>query len=218
MVPRAVQRYVFLRLVGSQDVGPHHEDEDGQINPKRFIDPWEATDPPLEGFYNKRRQLLRESTALSQELAELYFCPHCGDGPHSHPDDKPYIDYLEDERASVDQAAAKFGREIALLNKFIDVDLMGDAYRALESELSTDKHWFAFIEAARNAQLNFSEYRRIYKRATKLLSEVSTVALTNRTLSGTTTAARPVVFNIVRMCCSKFSCWFDVVAQKSCRL
>ena len=43
---------------------------------------------------------------------------------------------------------------------------------------------------------------------------VSPAPPSNSTLSGTTTAARPVVFSIVRMCWTKLSCLFDVVAQK----
>ena len=37
---------------------------------------------------------------------------------------------------------------------------------------------------------------------------VSPAPPSNNTLSGTTTVARPVVFSIVRMCCTKLSCLF----------
>lgn len=47
---------------------------------------------------------------------------------------------------------------------------------------------------------------------------ISPAPPSNSTLSGTTTAARPVVFSIDRICWTKFSCLFEVVAQKSCRL
>ena len=40
----------------------------------------------------------------------------------------------------------------------------------------------------------------------------------NRTLSGTTTAATPVVFSMERICWTKFNCLLLVVAQKSWRL
>jgi len=42
---------------------------------------------------------------------------------------------------------------------------------------------------------------------------VSPAPPSNSTLSGTTTAARPAVFSIVRMCCTKLSCLFEVLAQ-----
>ena len=47
---------------------------------------------------------------------------------------------------------------------------------------------------------------------------VSPAPPSNSTLSGTTTAARPVVLSMVRMCWTKLNCLFEVVAQKSCRL
>ena len=47
---------------------------------------------------------------------------------------------------------------------------------------------------------------------------VSPAPPSNNTLFGTTTAARPVVFSIVRMCCTKLSCLFGVLARKFYRL
>src|SRR5712691_8809010 len=47
---------------------------------------------------------------------------------------------------------------------------------------------------------------------------VSPAPPSNSTLSGSTTAARPCCFRIVKMCCRKFSCLLLVVAQKSSRL
>ena len=41
---------------------------------------------------------------------------------------------------------------------------------------------------------------------------VSPAPPSNNTLSGTTAAARPAVFRIVRMCCTKLSCSFGVLA------
>ena len=46
---------------------------------------------------------------------------------------------------------------------------------------------------------------------------VSPAPPSNSTLSGTTTAARPPILSIERMCCTKLSCLLDVVAQKSSR-
>ena len=46
---------------------------------------------------------------------------------------------------------------------------------------------------------------------------VSPAPASNSTLSGSTTAARPLIFSIVLMCCRKFSCLLDVEAQKSSR-
>ena len=46
---------------------------------------------------------------------------------------------------------------------------------------------------------------------------VSPALPSNSTLSGTTTAALPWGFNSVLMCCTKFNCLLDVVAQKSSR-
>lgn len=39
----------------------------------------------------------------------------------------------------------------------------------------------------------------------------------NNTLSGSTTAALPVVFNMLTMCCRKFSCLLLVEVEKSWR-
>ena len=47
---------------------------------------------------------------------------------------------------------------------------------------------------------------------------ISPAPPSKRTLSGTTTAALPVAFKIVLICCTKFSCLFELVVQKSCRL
>jgi hypothetical protein len=49
----------------------------------------------------------------------------------------------------------------------------------------------------------------------QLLRTVSPAPPSNSTLSGTTTAARPMVLIMVRMCCTKLSCLLEVVAQKS---
>ena len=46
---------------------------------------------------------------------------------------------------------------------------------------------------------------------------VSPAPPSNSTLSGTTTAALPWGFNSVLICCTKFNCLLDVVAQKSSR-
>ena len=47
---------------------------------------------------------------------------------------------------------------------------------------------------------------------------VSPAPPSNSTLSGTTTAARPLIFSNVFTCWTKFNCLFDVVVQKSGRL
>ena len=52
--------------------------------------------------------------------------------------------------------------------------------------------------------------RSVFSRS--FLRMVSPAPPSNNTLSGTTTAARPVVFSIVRMCCTKLSCLFEVLA------
>lgn len=176
-IPRVIVRYVFVRLLGTLDVGPHCNGDGNEINPRKFVDPFETADPPLDGLYRQRRAALRESASCSEQLADLYFdCPSCGFGPHVHLEDRPYVEHLQDERTRADKAAAKHGQEIALLRRLIDPDVMGDAYAALAPEMASDKHWYAFIEAARNARQDFSEYRRINKKAARLLSEVSTVA------------------------------------------
>src|SRR5690349_2929072 len=46
---------------------------------------------------------------------------------------------------------------------------------------------------------------------------VSPAPPSNRTLSGTTTAARPLISNGVLTCCTKFNCLLLVDAQKSSR-
>ena len=121
LVPWVIERYVYVRLLGKRDAGRHPDDE---IDPKRFVDPWEMADPPLDGLYRQRREALCESTKCSEQLAELYFdCPGCGNGPHLHPEDRLYVEYLQEERSCADKAADKFGLEIALLNRLIDPDL-----------------------------------------------------------------------------------------------
>ena len=50
------------------------------------------------------------------------------------------------------------------------------------------------------------------------LRMISPAPPSNRTLSGTTTAAFPVGFRIVLICWIKLSCLFELVVQKSCRL
>ena len=49
------------------------------------------------------------------------------------------------------------------------------------------------------------------------LRTISPAPPSKSTLSGTTMAAAPFVFSIVLICCTKLSCLFEVVVQKSCR-
>ena len=171
-VPREIERYV-VRLLGKLDVGPHGDGD--EINPRKFSDPFETTDPPPDGLHQRLRAALRESANCSEQLA-AFDCPRCGTGPHVDPEDQPHIEHLKYERSCADKSAEKLTQEIALLKRLIDPDLMGDAYAALAPELESDEQCLAFINAARNARQNFSEYRRIHKKAARLLSDVSTVA------------------------------------------
>ncbi|MCH9808098.1 MAG: hypothetical protein K0U74_10215 [Alphaproteobacteria bacterium] len=177
VVPRVIQRYVFVRLSGKCDAGPPPLNDGDEVDPKRFLDPWEMADPPLDGLSSKQGEARRKAVEFAEKIDGLLFhCPHCENDPLCHPEDEPYIEYLFGELSRAVSAAAKYGQEISLLERLIDQDLMGDAYLALSTELTEDQHWIAFIDAARNAQQHFPEYRRIHKKAAQLLSEVSTVA------------------------------------------
>lgn len=54
--------------------------------------------------------------------------------------------------------------------------------------------------------------------SSNFLRKVSPPPPSNKTLSGNTTAAWPVVFSMLFICCTKLSCLLLVVTQKSCRL
>lgn len=54
--------------------------------------------------------------------------------------------------------------------------------------------------------------------SSNFLRMISPAPPSNRTLSGTTTAAFPVGFKMVLICCTKFNCLLELVVQKSCLL
>lgn len=69
-------------------------------------------------------------------------------------------------------------------------------------------------ESDEAARLRVQEKDQTIESMAEILAN-SGYSASSRTVSGTTTAAQPVALSIVRMCCTKLSCLFKVVAQKS---
>ncbi len=172
-IPLVVERYIFAQLLGSERSGWRDDDED----PEDPLSPIVDFCPPINGLYEQRSEALREATYATERINELYFdCPHCGDGPHCHPEDRDYLDMLQHEKLRHSSAANEIKHEIELLHRLANPELMGEAYALLEFELSTDQQWVRFIESARNSRMNYSEFRKIQKRTEKLLTEVAKVS------------------------------------------
>jgi hypothetical protein len=172
-IPRAVEHYVFIMLVGEREANNFDDWSPAHKNDRDL----ELREFQHEGFYKKRSNALRETTAAAEQIAGIYFdCPCCGYGPHCHPEDRPFLDHYESEHARNQLEADRLGEEISIYERLIDPELMGEAYQLLEGRLTTEQQWIHFIKSACSSRKDYAEYRRIAKNAEELISEFTVTA------------------------------------------
>ena len=166
-IPRAAHSYIFGLLLGKElierrkyDCDFMFPDYDGVLSVRE----------PDKGLFARHREVARELTDCIDSLAHCYFgCPSCGEGPHCHPEDKYYVEYLQGERARLATVADRLKHDIEVLRRLADPDLMADVYAILAQGRLDDLRIQAFIQAAFDVREGYEEYRAIRKEAERLV-------------------------------------------------
>lgn len=163
-IPWIIQEYARIKLYGKEHAGSEIDFED-------LNEPWAWIGASTNGLFDQYCAASQESIEYSHQIAYFY-CPGCGHDLHCS-NDQPFLEYLHKEKAEHLSRAQVIKCEIDLLNRLLDPELMGEAYELMATELSENMSWVMFLEAAQKSRKNYSEFRRLRKRAETLLSEIA---------------------------------------------
>jgi hypothetical protein len=184
-VPFSVQRYVRVRFMGIASVRADEitgRTPDGKGLYKEVLEGFSPAPPGLL----EKLQLAKSGVIRCSELVDyalsLEHCTECelemADGEnivweHNY---KDYLEHCQYEKKEAEKQVNFLEGEIATLKRFEDPEIMGDAYRALELAKFSNQNVVDFIEAARNAAQNYSNYRQAQKKAKDILTEIAAVS------------------------------------------
>jgi hypothetical protein len=174
-VPYVAERYVYSQLFGEDEEFSRREDEeDEQSEVDRSI----RTLRPKHGLFKRHSDAHSEAREATEILAEIYVdCPSCSQTTaHCHPDDRAYVEYLEGERARCTREADDVAREINLLQRLIEPELMEDVFKELSIAKLSESQVVGFVQTAHNLKNDYQGYFSLRKKAARLLMETSEAA------------------------------------------